>query len=66
MPRKRKINLPLVEVIGISVLLHVGGLFILGGLTLYEVLKPEEPEFEAPPVVEAVDNKPQKMKVQLQ
>lgn len=66
MPKKRKVNLPLLEVIGISLALHLLGLFVLGGLTLYEVLKPEEPEFEPPPVVEQVDNKPLKMKIQLQ
>ncbi|WOO42224.1 hypothetical protein [Rubellicoccus peritrichatus] len=63
MPRK-KVNLPLLEVIGISVILHVVGLFILGGLTVWQMVHEEEPEFEAPVVPqEAIE--PQKIKIQI-
>ncbi|WOO43216.1 hypothetical protein [Rubellicoccus peritrichatus] len=65
MPRKRKLNLPLLEVIGISIVLHVAGLLVLGGLTLYEVMSEPEPEFEAPQVAEPIDVKELKVKVNL-
>lgn len=61
---RKKINLPLLEVIGISVILHVVGLFILGGLTVWRMVQEEEPEFEAPVVAqEAIE--PQKIKIQI-
>lgn len=63
MPRK-KINLPLLEVIGISLILHVVGLFILGGLTVWQMVKEEEPEFEAP-VIPQEPIEPQKIKVRI-
>ncbi len=64
MPR-RKVNLPLIEVIGVSLLLHVVGLLVLGGLTIWQVIQQPEPEFEAPPPPqEAIQ--PQELKVRLQ
>ncbi|WP_269539247.1 hypothetical protein [Cerasicoccus fimbriatus] len=50
MPRKKKVNLPLIEVVIISLIAHVAGLFVLGGLTIWQAMKPEEPELEAPAI----------------
>lgn len=47
--RRRKLNLPLLEVLGISFAVHLAGLLILGGLTIYKMTQQPEPEFEAPP-----------------
>lgn len=47
--RRRKVNLPLIEVLGVSFVLHLLGLLILGGLTIYKMTQQPEPEFEAPP-----------------
>lgn len=59
---KRKVNLPLIEVIIVSVLIHLAALLILGGITIYQYVQPPEPELEAPPVVE----RPEPEKVQQQ
>ncbi len=66
MPRKPKVNLPLIEVIGVSLLVHVAGLLLLGGITLFEALRQPEPEFEAPPMQEPIDQQELKVKVSLQ
>lgn len=66
MPRKRKINLPLIEVIGISLALHILALVVLGGVTIYKVLSQPEPEFDAPPPMEQVDTQKLQMQVRLQ
>lgn len=66
MPRKRKINLPLIEVIGISLLLHIIALIVLGGITIYQALSAPDPEFDAPPMAEQVDTQRLEMKVRLQ
>lgn len=64
MPRK-KVNLPLIEVIVISLVLHLVALFVLGGFTVWKMVQQPEPDMEAPPVQqEAV--KPQELKVRLQ
>lgn len=49
MDRKRKLNLPLIEVIIISLVLHVVVLLVLGGITIYTAMVPPRPELEAPP-----------------
>ncbi|MEO0794171.1 MAG: hypothetical protein AAFX93_03360 [Verrucomicrobiota bacterium] len=65
MPRKkRKANLPLIEVIIVSLVLHVLALLVLGGINIWTAMKPEEPELEAPPVVEApVEQQEQKVRL---
>ncbi|WP_309398546.1 hypothetical protein [Cerasicoccus maritimus] len=50
MPRRKKVNLPLIEVVAISLIVHVAGLFVLGGLTIWQAMKPEKPELEAPAI----------------
>lgn len=57
MRRRRKLNLPLIEVIVVSLLVHVVGLLVLGGITIWTALQPEEPELEAPPVMEQPQEK---------
>ncbi|MEM8549533.1 MAG: hypothetical protein AAGF10_01975 [Verrucomicrobiota bacterium] len=64
MARKRKLNLPLIEVVGISLILHVVALFVLGSYTLYTVLIDTDPELEAPPLAEKIE--PQKLQHQVQ
>ncbi|WP_189514902.1 hypothetical protein [Cerasicoccus arenae] len=48
MPRKRKVNLPLIEVVAVSLIVHVAGLALLGGFTIWSTMRPEKPEMEAP------------------
>lgn len=62
MPR-RKINLPLIEVIGISLVVHVLAIVVLGGITIYTVLQNDEPEMEAPPDFKEIE--PQKLQLQV-
>lgn len=45
----RNRNQGLITVIAISVVVHLVGLLILGGLTIYQVTAQEETEFDAPP-----------------
>lgn len=66
MPRKSKVNLPLIEVIGVSLLVHVAGLLLLGGITLFQAFQQPEPEFEAPPIQEPIDKQELKFQVSLQ
>jgi len=50
MPRKKKFNLPLLEVVLISLALHVAALFVLGGITIWQTFAPKaEIVAEAPP-----------------
>jgi len=61
MPKsRRKINLPLLEIIIGSLILHIVGLLILGGITIFNQIKPEEQEFIPPPVA---DNAPPPVKL---
>jgi len=55
MPKRRKVNLPLIEVIVISLVLHVGLLLLLGGLTIYTAMLPQAADLEAPPEPEQVE-----------
>ncbi|WP_309382487.1 vWA domain-containing protein [Cerasicoccus frondis] len=65
MPRnRRKLNLPLVEIIFASLVIHIIGLLILGGITIFNQIKVTEPEMEAPPVSEPV-TPPTRIPVQL-
>lgn len=62
MRKIKKVNLPLIEVIGISALVHIVGLLVLGGIIVSNAMKEPPAEFEAPPV-----NKPvEQVKVRLQ
>lgn len=63
-PRKKRVNLPLLEVLVISIVVHILGLFVLGGLTIYQMTQEQEAEFEAPPVQE-VATKPVKVRTEL-
>lgn len=47
------------QVVGITVALHVGALLIFGSITVYKFIKPPEPEFEPPPPLESIE--PQKL-----
>lgn len=57
MATRKKVNLPLIESLTIAVILHVVALFVLGGITIWQYMGPEEPDFEPPPPV-AVDKPP--------
>lgn len=61
--RRRKVNLPLIEVIIISLVLHIAVLLVLGGLTVYSALLPERAELEAPP--EPPQQEPQRLEQQV-
>lgn len=63
MARKKKVNLPLIEVVAISVALHIVMILVLGGITIYTAMQVEDPELEAPPPAEAID--PQKLELQV-
>ncbi len=63
---KRKINLPLIEVIIISVVLHGVALLVLGGITIYQYIQPPEPELEAPPVAERQEPERLQQQVRMQ
>lgn len=52
-PKRRKINLPLLEIIVASLILHIVGLLILGGITIFNNIRPEDPDIQAPPLSEA-------------
>ncbi len=64
--KKRKVNLPLIEVIIVSLIVHVVAIVVLGGITIYTALMPEEPELEAPPPPERIEPQKLQHKVQLQ
>lgn len=63
MAKKRKINLPLIEVIIISLVLHVAFLLLLGGFTIYTAMMPQATELEAPPEAEYIE--PQRLEQQV-
>ncbi len=63
---KRKVNLPLIEVIIVSVLIHLGALLILGGITIYQYVIPPEPEMEAPPAVDRTEPEKVQQQVRMQ
>lgn len=65
MTQRRKINLPLLEVIGVSVVIHVIAIFVLGGLTIWQMVQEAEPEFEAPEIPsESVEPKQLKVRIE--
>lgn len=49
----------LMQVVLITVALHVGALLVFGSITVYKFIKPPEPEFEPPPPLERIE--PQKL-----
>lgn len=59
MPRKKKVNLPLIEVVAVSLIAHIAGLVLLGGITIWSAMRPEEPELEAPQVAPPPEPPPQ-------
>lgn len=66
MPRKRKINLPLIEVFLISLAFHVLVLFALGGLTIYRSMMHSAVDFESAPPPERVQPQQQQVQVRMQ
>ncbi|WP_269537946.1 vWA domain-containing protein [Cerasicoccus fimbriatus] len=62
--KKKKINLPLVEVIIVSLVIHIVGLLILGGITIFNQITEEEVEMVAPPMAEVIPP-PKQIPVQL-
>lgn len=60
----RRFNKALIQVIAISLLVHVIGLFILGSVVIFQNLQVEEAEFEAPQLpIESIE--PQRIEVRL-
>ena len=64
--KKRKVNLPLIEVIVVSLIVHVVAIVVLGSITIYTALMPDEPELQAPPPPERIEPQKLQHKVQLQ
>lgn len=56
--KRRNINLPLIEIIVVSLILHVVGLLILGGITIFNQIQDKKPELEAPPMADAAPPPP--------
>jgi hypothetical protein len=65
-PKKRKVNLPLIEVIGVSLIVHLIAIIGLGSYTIYTALVPDEPELEAPPPPEKIEPQRLQQQVRLQ
>ncbi|MEO0796040.1 MAG: vWA domain-containing protein [Verrucomicrobiota bacterium] len=63
LPKKRKLNLPLIEVVIISLVIHVVGLLVLGGITVWQSIAPEDPVAEAPPIPPPDEVEEQKVRV---
>lgn len=59
MVKKSQQRTVLMQVIIITVVLHLGALLVFGSLTVYKFIKPPEPEFEPPPPLESIE--PQKL-----
>lgn len=59
MPRKKKVNLPLIEVVAVSLIVHIAGLVLLGSFTIWQAMRPEEPELEAPAIPPPPPDPPQ-------
>ncbi|GHC01520.1 PA14 domain-containing protein [Cerasicoccus arenae] len=62
---RRKVNLPLVEVLVVSLIAHFVALFALGGFTIFQSLRATEPELVAPDIPSAIPPPPPEIKVQL-
>ncbi|WPJ96180.1 hypothetical protein SH580_00505 [Coraliomargarita algicola] len=63
-PKKRKMNPMLLNVLLISGGVHAVALFILGSITVYKYIIPDEAQFEEPAVVEQVEP-PKEVKVEI-
>lgn len=66
MAKRRKVNLPLIEVIAVSLIVHIAAILVLGGITIYTALQPDEPEMEAPPPPEKIETQKLQHQVKLQ
>lgn len=64
--KKRKVNLPLLEVFVVSIVLHVGGLLAFGGFVLYQYVNPKDHTLDAPPPAERIQPQRLQRMVQLQ
>ena len=64
-PKKKKFNPLLMNVIIVSLGVHLVGLLILGGITVIKHVIPDEAQFEEPPAV-AEEEPPPPVKVQIQ
>ncbi len=62
---KKKVNLPLLEVFGLSLILHLLALLVFGGITIYQFIKPKKPEFIAPPPQERINPEQLEYKMQI-
>lgn len=63
-PKKRKMNPMLLNVLLISLIVHVAALLILGGITVVKYIIPDDAEFEEPPAIEEVEP-PKEVKVEI-
>lgn len=49
MKKRKKLNLPLVEVVAISLIFHIVALLVFGSTVVWSIYSDKEPEFEPPP-----------------
>jgi hypothetical protein len=63
-PTKRKMNPMLLNVLLISLFVHVAAIVILGGITVVKYIIPDDAEFEEPPAIEEVEP-PKEVKVEI-
>jgi hypothetical protein len=63
-PKKRKMNPMLMNVLLISLFVHVAAIVILGGITVVKYIIPDDAEFEEPPAIEEVEP-PKEVKVEI-
>ena len=63
-PKKRKMNPMLLNVLLISLLVHVAALVIFGSWTLVKYVIPDEADFEEPPAIEEVEP-PKEVKIEI-
>ncbi|WOO41376.1 vWA domain-containing protein [Rubellicoccus peritrichatus] len=66
MTKYKKLNLPLLEVIGISALVHIVGLVVLGGIIVTNAMKEPPAEFSAPPVAKPIEQVKVRLQTQLE
>lgn len=64
--KKKRVNLPLIEVFIASVVLHVVALFALGSFVVYRYVVQQDTQFDVPELSEKIDPKQLERKVQLE
>ncbi|WP_309383104.1 hypothetical protein [Cerasicoccus frondis] len=60
--KRRKFNIPLLEVIIVSLIIHIAALFLLGGVAIWQNFRNAPLELEAPPIAEPMDQ-PTRVKI---